>query len=200
MRSTDFIFLSLLSQYHHSLLYHHSSLYLAPSRNFKIKFHKKTLVWYVINLSQLILRRFLNLSVLIVLNQTVVLLLDLSDNKWINNLSVPKSKKLRAGKLEWNLLVFINFSIVPYRNVFKVNTENTRTRFYDYILVTFYTFSILFLIFGLVILTWIADKSSVLNLFTSENKASLFSNIPLYIMPTTTYQKWLGLWNFLHGK
>lgn len=48
----DVIFLSLPSQYHHLLLYHHSSLYSIPSKKFQIKFHKKTTMWwYVINLS-----------------------------------------------------------------------------------------------------------------------------------------------------
>ena len=48
----DVIFLSLLSQYHHLLLYHHSSLYPVSSKKSKIKFRKKTTMWwYVINLS-----------------------------------------------------------------------------------------------------------------------------------------------------
>lgn len=61
-----------------------------------------------------------------------------------------------------------------------IDNNDTRTRFYYYIRVTFCTFRILFLIFGVFILIWLTDESSVLNFFPAENKAKLFDKIPLH--------------------
>ena len=84
----------------------------------------------------------------------------------------------------FNYAIFVHCRGQPKNVISKskkrLDNNDTRTRFYYYIRVTFYTFRILFLIFGVFLLVWLTDESSVLNLFPAENKAKLFDNIPLH--------------------